>query len=228
MVSRVSTISRWGRSTRTKSACAICPSPWAKSDGQSIGPILHEPIINRVDGPLHRIARQGTFQAATDALRVHGAGLRFAVACGRSHVLFSQGCAGFSEAFKLQARNVPQGLGEHVGAVIIDARAVVNIGAENKLPLPSRPIVDFHPRVEFLGIRAGNRVPLAATQPVTIAVSLETAERQRAVLEPEVHQAGRQPLEDPREIDFDRRIGMSQRAAERRRATAARRCRSPG
>ena len=64
---------------------------------------------------------------------------------------------------------------KHVGAVIVDARAVVDIGAEDKLPLPGGPIVDFHPGVEFLRVRAFDGASFAATEAVTVATARETA-----------------------------------------------------
>ena len=74
----------------------------------------------------------------------------------------------------------------------------MDVRAVHKLSLPGRPVVDLHPGVEFLRVRAFNGMPFAVAEPVAAAVARETAERQRAILQLEVHPAGGQVLKDPR------------------------------
>ena len=87
----------------------------------------------------------------------------------------------------------------------------MDVRPHDELPFPCRPVVDLHPRVELLRVGAGQRMPLAASNPVVVAAPFKAAQRQRSVLEPEMHEARRQALENPRKVDFDRRIGVPQR-----------------
>ena len=95
---------------------------------------------------------------------------------------------------------------KYFGAVFEYAGAVVDVWAVDDLPFPLRPIVDFHPCVEFLRIWSVNGIPLAASEPITVAVSVEATDSERPIFQFEVNQAGGQILENPRQIDFDLRI----------------------
>ena len=46
------------------------PQPLTKQRRPIDGPMLHEPIVDRIHGPLHRLAGERTFQAVTDAIWV--------------------------------------------------------------------------------------------------------------------------------------------------------------
>ena len=53
----------------------------------------------------------------------------------------------------------------------------MNVRAVDKLPFPGGPVVDLHPGVEFLRVRAFDRVPFAVAEAVTVAVAREIGRR---------------------------------------------------
>ena len=87
----------------------------------------------------------------------------------------------------------------------------MDIRAFDQLPLPGRPVVDLAPRVKFLSIWPLHCPALATADALFAPTAGESADRNRPVLELEVHQPGGQALEDPGQVDLHTRIGRPQR-----------------